>query len=94
MLEAFRAAKGGIAPVHAIDQVFADPKMQAQDAITSVPDEHFGTVRMQNVVPRFVGEPGVVRHSGGSIGQDNDEVYGGLGIDAAERARLRECGAI
>lgn len=94
VLDAFQAAKGGIAPINAINQVFDDPQMQARDAIVQVPDEHFGTVRMQNVVPRFVGEPGRVRHSAGAVGHDNAEFYGSLGLSPSEQQRLAACGAI
>ncbi len=95
VLERFHDCGGALAPVQSIRQIFDDPQMQARDAITGVPDEHFGTVRMQNVVPRFVGDPGVVRHSGGSIGQDNAEILGGrLGLSDAERTRLAKDGII
>ena len=95
VLAAFHAAEGTIAPIYSIEQVFNDPQMLARDAITRVPDRDFGTVRMQNVVPRFVNEPGTVRHAAGALGQDNDEVYGGwLGLSADERARLAQAGVI
>ncbi len=55
----------------------------------SVADSELGSVRMQGVVPRFSETPGVVRHAGPSIGQHNEEVYGGLGLTAAEIAALR-----
>ena len=89
VVEAFTRAEGTLAPIYSVEQIFADPQMQARDAITQVPDRDFGTVRMQNVVPRFVSEPGNVRHAAGALGQDNDEVYGEwLGLSAEERARL------
>ena len=89
VVEAFTRAGGTLAPIHSIEQVFADPQMQAREAITAVPDRDFGSVRMQNVVPRFVSDPGVVRHAAGALGQDNDEVYGDwLGLCAEERSRL------
>jgi len=89
VLNAFRQAKGTIAPVYSIDQVFADPQMQARNAIVDVPDQDFERVRMQNVVPRFVGDPGKVATAGGAIGQDNAEVYGRwLGLTAAEIEQL------
>ena len=95
VLAAFEAAQGTIAPIYSIDQVFADPQMQARDVLTRVPDADFGTVRMQNVVPRFVNEPGAMRHTGGDIGQDNAEVWGEwLGLDAAEQQRLKASGVI
>jgi crotonobetainyl-CoA:carnitine CoA-transferase CaiB-like acyl-CoA transferase len=95
VLSAFEQAEGTIAPVYSMDQIAADPQMRAREAITDVPDRDFGSVRMQNVVPRFVNDPGKVRHSGGALGQDNDEVYGGwLGLSAEERARLKAAGVI
>src|SRR4051812_33860273 len=88
VLAAFGKAQGTIAPIYSIDQVFADPQIQARDAITSVPDKDFGTVRMQNVVPRFVNDPGSVRSTGGAIGQDNAEIYGKwLELSVDEQAR-------
>ena len=95
VLAAFHAAQGTIAPIYSIEQVFDDPQMQAREAITRVPDRDFGSVRMQNVVPRFVNDPGAVRHSAGALGQDNDEVYGGwLGLSAEERAQLAQAKVI
>ena len=95
VLKAFERAQGTIAPIYSIDQVFADPQMQAREAITSVPDADFGSVRMQNVVPRFVNDPGGVRNTGGAIGQDNAEIYGRwLGMDAAEQQKLKDAGVI
>jgi crotonobetainyl-CoA:carnitine CoA-transferase CaiB-like acyl-CoA transferase len=40
-------------------------------------------------VPRFSETPGAVRHAGPAMGQHNEEVYGGLGLSAAEIADLR-----
>ena len=55
----------------------------------------YGSVRMQNVVPRFVGDPARIRSTGGAPGEHNDEVWGGwLGFTAAERQRLRDSGVV
>jgi crotonobetainyl-CoA:carnitine CoA-transferase CaiB-like acyl-CoA transferase len=70
--------------------VFDDPQIKARDAIVSVPDGELGPVRMQGVVPRFSETPGRVRAAGPAIGQHNEEVYGGLGLSAAEIAALRD----
>lgn len=95
VLAAFRRAQGTIAPIYAADQIFADPHFQARDAITEVADDDFGSVRMQNVVPRFARDPGKVRWSGKSLGADNDHVWGELlGLSAEERERLRSTGVI
>jgi crotonobetainyl-CoA:carnitine CoA-transferase CaiB-like acyl-CoA transferase len=52
-----------------MDQIAADPQMQARNAICDVPDADFGSVRMATVVPRFAHDPGAIGHSGGSLGE-------------------------
>ncbi|MDO8278706.1 MAG: CoA transferase [Burkholderiaceae bacterium] len=95
VLARFEAAEGTIAPVYAVDQIFADPHFQAREAITRVPDGDFGEVRMQNVVPRFTRDPGTVRSTGGELGADNAQVFGEwLGLSEDERRRLQADGTI
>ncbi len=76
-------------PVLDIRDIFKDPHYRARQNIVEVPDDDFGTVKMQSVVPHFSRTPGCVTNSGGSLGKDSDEVYEQLGISADERARLR-----
>ncbi len=91
ILAAFEREGGTIAPVHSIDQIFKDPQMVAREAIVSVPDADFGSVRMQNVVPRFVGNPGQVRSTAGALGEHNHDFYvTQLGLSEAELQGLRE----
>jgi crotonobetainyl-CoA:carnitine CoA-transferase CaiB-like acyl-CoA transferase len=60
-----------------------------------VPDDDFGEVRMQGVVPKFVGTPGEVRHSGRALGADNADVFMNLlGLSAAELRALEEEGIV
>jgi len=50
---------------------------------------------MQNVTPKLSATPGSVRTSGPALGEHNDQVWGDLvGLDAAERARLRAAAVI
>jgi crotonobetainyl-CoA:carnitine CoA-transferase CaiB-like acyl-CoA transferase len=81
-------------PVYDIADIFADPHYAARENIVPVPDTDFGTVRMQNVTPRFSETPGRLRHSGGDLGADNAEVYAKLGISDKEQQRLREANVI
>ncbi|MFO1079623.1 MAG: CoA transferase [Reyranellaceae bacterium] len=81
-------------PVYSIKDVYEDPHFKAREMIVTVPDRTLGPLRMQNVVPRFSRTPGAVRTAGPDLGQDNDEVYGGLGLDAAARQALRDRGVI
>lgn len=95
VLEAFERAQGTIAPVYSMDQIAADPQMQARGAIATVPDRDFGTVQMPNVVPRFINDPGEITHSAGALGQDNDEIFGEwLGLSPETRAALAATGVI
>ena len=93
VMAAFVASGGTLAPVYSAEQILADPQVRARQAIRDVPDDDFGTVRMQAVVPRFRNHPGEVRHAGRAMGHDNDAVFSGmLGLTADERARLEACG--
>lgn len=81
--------------VYGIRDIFQDPHYAARGNIVEAPDRDFGTVKMQGVVPRFLGTPGRVRHAGGGLGQDNDEVYRGeLGLTEQELIQLRAEGII
>ena len=84
----------GFSPIYDASDIFADPHFIARETIVTVADDELGEVRMQCVVPRFSETPVSVRRAGPSLGQHNDEVYGALGVTAAEIARLRAAGAI
>jgi formyl-CoA transferase len=72
-----------------------DPHFIARDSIVQVPDQSFGQLRMQNVVPKLSATPGSIRWTGPDLGQHNDEVYGDLlGIDEGTRADLLARGVI
>jgi crotonobetainyl-CoA:carnitine CoA-transferase CaiB-like acyl-CoA transferase len=79
----------GFSPIYDIADVFADPQFAARQAIVAVPDSELGAVRMQGVVPRFSETPGAVRRAGPTLGEHNDEIYGGLGLTAAQIAGLK-----
>lgn len=76
-------------PIYDIARIFEDPHYLARNDIVSVPDEDFGQVKMQGVIPKLSQTPGEVRHAGLSKGAHNDEVYRGeLGMSAEEVASL------
>lgn len=90
-LEAFVGANGVLVPVYSTEQIFEDPQLRARGAIVSVPDEDFGEVRMQGVVPRFSGGTPPVRLSGGRMGHDNEKVMGELlGLSTERLADLSQ----
>ena len=84
-------SKGVVAgPVLDIRDIWKDPHYRARDNIVEVEDEDFGSVHMQGVAPRFTRTPGAVKHSGRSLGADNDTLYRDLlGLSGEELDRLR-----
>jgi len=84
----------GFSPICDVADVFADPHFAARQAIVRVPDSQLGEVRMQAVVPRFSATPGEVRRAGPAMGEHNVEVYGELGLDEEDLARLERQGVI
>ena len=49
---------------------------------------------MQNVMVRMMGTPGRIRWPGRRLGQDNEAVYGELGVSPERLAELREEGVV
>lgn len=71
----FEKAEVVAGPVLDIRDIVKDPQYQARENIISVPDDDFGSVRMQGVVPKFERTPGQVRHSGRQLGADNRHIF-------------------
>lgn len=94
VLAAFAREGGAIGPIYSVEQIFQDAQVQAREVVTSVPDEDFGTVRMQNVVPRFTRNPGRVRWAAKDIGADTDAILSELGYDAEIIAKLKSDGIV
>ena len=92
--ETLAAADITHAPIYSIKDVFHDPQFQAREALITIEDARLGPVRMQGPVPRFSATPGGVLRSGPELGQHNAEVYGQIGVDAAELAGLRARGVV
>jgi formyl-CoA transferase len=81
--------------VYRAPDMLADPHFQARKAIVEVETERFGKLKMQNAFPRLSATPsGVRRPAPSRVGQHNAEVYGEIGIDAEELARLASEGTI
>ncbi len=77
-------------PIYDIQDITTDPHFIERQAIIEVADEQFGTIKMQNVVPRFSRTPGQVWRSGPELGQHNTQVYEErLGISEKELQQLR-----
>ncbi len=63
----------------------------AREALVKHHHPGVGDLMMQNVVPKLSATPGSVRTPAPGLGQQNNEVFGGLlGLDEGTLARLRE----
>jgi crotonobetainyl-CoA:carnitine CoA-transferase CaiB-like acyl-CoA transferase len=90
----FEAAGAAVAPIYDIRQIMADPQYQALGTFVRLPDEDLGSVLVQNVIARLAATPGKVRWPGRRLGQDNELVYGRLGVGPTELARLHDRGTL
>jgi formyl-CoA transferase len=80
-------------PVQTVADIERDPHWRARGLTMPVADGET-PIRMHNVFPRFSETPGDVRWAGGELGQDNAQVYGEIGLGAADLSRLAAMGVI
>ncbi len=93
-LDAFAREGGAIGPIYSVEQIFNDPQMRAREMVAQVPDEDFGTVGMQTVVPRLTRNPGRIRWAAKGVGADNEAILTGLGYTQQQIDELRKHGVI
>lgn len=75
--------------------MLADPHFAARQSIVSLVHPDFGDLPMHNVAPKLSATPGRVRTLGPSLGEHNEEVWGGLlGLSSAERSQLHANGIL
>ena len=75
--------------VYTVADVETDPHFRAREVIIRLPDSDLGSIPAPCIVPRFSGAMPKAPAAGPSIGQHNDEVYRGLGLDAEQLEELR-----
>lgn len=81
--------------VYATSDVMSDKHYVAREQIVDVPSEQHGTLPQPGVVPRLSRTPGHVKHRAPTLGEHNQEVYGGmLGISDDELEQLSTDGVI
>jgi crotonobetainyl-CoA:carnitine CoA-transferase CaiB-like acyl-CoA transferase len=83
-----------VATAYSAADIFVDPHMAARGDLVTVDDPVAGPTKQQAPFPRFVGEDVSVPSGAPTLGQDNDQVWGDLGLSAAELDELRADGVL
>ncbi len=81
-----------VAPVYSLDEVFADPHVQARGMVAELPHPQFGPVRMVGIAPKFSETPGAVRRLAPKRGEHTDEVLREAGYSEKEIEEMRAAG--
>ena len=81
--------------IFTIADIFKDPHYGARDMLVPTPDEDLGTVTLAAPVPKLSETPGVLRHTGNTIGHDTRAVLQGtFGMPQADVDRLFADGTV
>ncbi|SEP99685.1 CoA-transferase family III [Streptomyces sp. yr375] len=94
-MKIFESAEVAAAPVYDAPALLADEHLCSRGMFLDVDDADLGRMTVHAPVVRLSETPGRVDHLGGTLGQDNDLVYGGLlGLGPDELDALRSTGTI
>jgi glutaryl-CoA transferase len=92
-VEKLEALKIGCGPINTLEQVFADPHVQARGCVVEMPHASGETVKVIANPVRLSATPPEYRGAPPLLGQHTAEVLGGvLGMGEAEIASLKEKG--
>lgn len=82
--------------IYRAPEMLEDPHFKARESIIDVPHPKWKNLKMQNVFPKLSVTPGSVRSiAPQTIGEQNDEIYGGvMGLASDEIADLKSRGVI
>ena len=93
-LAALEAAKVPCGPINDLEEVFADPQVQARQMTVTMPHPHHDALRLVASPIKMSATPAAVHRPPPLLGQHTDEVLAELGVDAPERQGLRAAGVI
>jgi crotonobetainyl-CoA:carnitine CoA-transferase CaiB-like acyl-CoA transferase len=83
-----------VGPVLSLEQVFEDPQVRHNEAILEREHPTAGTIRQPRPPARFDRTPAEAGRIAPLHGEHSDEILAELGLDEAERARLRDEGVV
>jgi crotonobetainyl-CoA:carnitine CoA-transferase CaiB-like acyl-CoA transferase len=81
--------------IYKAPDMLADPHFKAREALVKVAHPEFKNLWMQNVFPKLSETPGEVAWAGPTLGQHNEDIYGGvLGMSRGKMEELKADGVI
>ncbi len=93
--EALDAADVPAMGINNVADIFKDAHFRARGMLVETPDDDLGTVTLAGPVPKLSRTPGVIRKSGGRIGQDTRSVLQELaGLTAPDLQALEAEGVV
>ena len=85
-----REAKIPCAACKKLEELADDPQLHARGMIREIPTKKGGTVKIAGIPVKLSESPGDIVTPAPSLGEHNEEIYGGLlGFDEKERRRLK-----
>ena len=81
-------------PIYNMEDVYADPQVQAREMMVEMDHPTAGRVKNIGVAVKLSDTPGSVRSPSPLLGQHTDEALSEMGCSDEEIARLREAGVI
>ena len=90
-VEFFEKAEVTIGPIYDIAQIVEDPHVVERELLADYPDPDMQWFPMHAVVPRLSATPGTIRTPAPGLGEHNEEVLSGLGLNYQD---IRKTGVV
>ena len=81
-------------PIYDMEQVYADPQVQARDMMVELEDPDLGTLKNIGIPVKLSATPGKIRHRAPALGEHTQEVLLEVGYSEDDIAGLRGRGVI
>lgn len=83
-----------IGPVFDASDLASNQYIDEREVLVNLPDADMGQLTMHNIAPRLSDTPGVMRMPAPQLGEHNQEIYSGLGLDNKAIEELHSSGII
>jgi crotonobetainyl-CoA:carnitine CoA-transferase CaiB-like acyl-CoA transferase len=93
-LNALEAAKVPCGPINGLDEVFADPQVQAREMTARIEHPLAGTIELVASPMKLAATPVQQRRPPPLLGEHTDEVLAEIGLDGAQITELRRAGVV